>query len=157
MSGLFFLPMTLKITYSKLISSTVPLYFYPQFISYWTLNTWQRLQYCYLRACKTLFQNMKSTQTVLGLFLAVFLQTSWMSSTKLKFSWSFWGVKPNWFQCYGTNTKKCKKTEETLHKWVVFLKIKKTGNGNICLLCHNLWTKFLILIQNFFHFWIALS
>ena len=40
------------------ISSTVP-----QFISYRTLNTWKRLQYCYLRACKTLFQNMKIKQT----------------------------------------------------------------------------------------------
>ena len=37
------------------------------------------------------------------------------------------GRKPNWFKSY-------------LRRWEVFLQNRKTGNGNICVLCHNLWT-----------------
>ena len=84
--------------------------------------------------------------------LRIFLSTTWISSTKLKFRWSFWGAQQVYIWIGSkvmTKMQRNKKTNKkgnkekkgerrnTNHKF--FTKLKKKKQKGKCVLCHNFW------------------
>ena len=72
--------------------------------------------------------------SVLWPFLAIFLQTTWISFIKLKFRWPFWSTdKQKLWHKY--KDLKNAKTRKNIIQITSFLQIEKKGEGDIFMIC----------------------
>ena len=83
-------------------------------------------------------QNLRLVEmSVLQPFVAIFLPTTWLSFTKLKFILRCWtGLRFDWSKSHDTNAKKDTQMRSFLQNW----KKRKKRNGNTYVLCQNLLT-----------------